>query len=389
MAELHSNLYFKHPKPQTQEKLVQMFRSALLPEVESQSDTLEIFVRDAESINPENGRSLVINLISKIKDGLDSNIEPEYVGEVAGFCVSHWVDGSTGIEVQQGLIEFMSDLCPGIQAQSWGCGDDDPWEYWLKYQNGKLLRCDDEPFEGEDDRIMGTIYRWWHKDMPEQIKEGFLNEDGSKKNWQPVSDADYAAWLEILEAAPDEKDDGLSNITEFLFGDHGLEDFGIPEFEKIGPELSMDQLSELHQICNDVLATANPSLETLLTGYARISACLLDLENRYQSGQEMAERNAEVFLQLFADHNGELQEKPWQEFMCRFYKESIDKLLAEQALGTLILRHDEANVFSDVLIGMLEEGWIDESYPNSMSSYEDFAVWKNILLAMAEDVEIE
>ena len=45
------------------------------------------------------------------------------------------------------------------------------------------MREDDEPFNDpdQDQLIKAEIYTWWHENMPNEIKEGFLNEVESEE----------------------------------------------------------------------------------------------------------------------------------------------------------------------------------------------------------------
>ena len=51
--------------------------------------------------------------------------------------------------------------------------------FFFKFEDDKLVREDDEPFNDpdEDEEIKTSIYAWWHAEMPEKIKEGFLNQE--------------------------------------------------------------------------------------------------------------------------------------------------------------------------------------------------------------------
>ena len=79
----------------------------------------------------------------------------------------------------ENILLFLKGLLPNIHAQAWGCGDDDPWEFWFKFEGDELIREDDEPLNDpdEDEEIKASIYAWWHQDLPPEIKEGFLNEE--------------------------------------------------------------------------------------------------------------------------------------------------------------------------------------------------------------------
>ncbi|AUZ04043.1 MULTISPECIES: hypothetical protein [Vitreoscilla] len=168
--ELHSNLYYKHPNTNTMDVLDALFLSA--------KDNEAAWLALAAQLNAEQGASLAQELWSQV-DEPEFDLNPESSYRHEGYSIAHFVHGSMGDENMEAILEFLLALLPDIQAQAWGCGDDDPWEFWFKFnEQGQLVRKDDEPYqdEEEDEHIQATIYAWWHKGLPESIKEGFLNE---------------------------------------------------------------------------------------------------------------------------------------------------------------------------------------------------------------------
>ena len=170
MAELHSNIYYKHPKPEIMQKL-----DSLFSDCEGDENSL---IRIATQINQAEGAKFARDLLSKVEEP-EYDIDAESLEKVDGYTVAHLVHGSAGDEIVKNIIKFLYALIPDIHAQAWGCGDDDPWEFWLKYENNRLIRKDVEPFidEDEDQEILNTVYIWWHETMPSAISEGLLNED--------------------------------------------------------------------------------------------------------------------------------------------------------------------------------------------------------------------
>lgn len=167
--ELHSNLYYKHPVDAIMEQLDQLF---------SQHDGDEnLFLQTAAIINTDEGAALAQDLIDQV-DSVQFDLAPESLQRQAGFSVAHFVHGSAGDEFIEAILLFLKALLPDIQAQAWGCGDDDPWEFWFKFEGDELVREDDEPLNDPDDdeQIKASIYAWWHRGLPADIKEGFLNE---------------------------------------------------------------------------------------------------------------------------------------------------------------------------------------------------------------------
>jgi NAD-dependent DNA ligase len=169
MAELHSNIYYKHEEPEIMSLLDSLF-------FESRGDTVKIS-KLCEALNPEIGVALSEVLLDFVDDP-EHDLDAESLDKTEGYSVCHFVHGSAGDEIVGKIIETLYSLCPEIHAQAWGCGDDDPWEFWFKYENGSVKREDDEPEmdEEEDEEIKNTVYKWWHESMPDSIREGFLNE---------------------------------------------------------------------------------------------------------------------------------------------------------------------------------------------------------------------
>ncbi|WP_434339594.1 hypothetical protein [Motilimonas cestriensis] len=62
MAELHSNLYFKHPEPEQHKKLVALFTLHDLNSGQNQDDIDQQFIHLAADINPEKGAELATDL---------------------------------------------------------------------------------------------------------------------------------------------------------------------------------------------------------------------------------------------------------------------------------------------------------------------------------------
>ena len=168
--ELHSVLYYRHPQTEVMAQLDALWQS-------HEGDAAAI-IAAAQDLNAEQGAELAQDLIDSV-DEVEWDLRPDSLYRSAGFSVAHFVHGSMGDENMENIVAFVHDLLPGIQVQAWGCGDDDPWEYWFKYDGDELVREDDEPFnDPEDDAdIKASIYAWWHQDLPEQIKVGFLNEE--------------------------------------------------------------------------------------------------------------------------------------------------------------------------------------------------------------------
>lgn len=168
--EMHSNLYYKHPDAQIMSKLDRLFQ-------EHRGDASQFTVLVCD-INPEHGAELAEDILNTV-DNIEFDLGPESLYSLAGYSIAHFVHGSSGDEFMEAILLFLKALLPDIHAQAWGCGDDDPWEFWFKFEGDELIREDDEPLNDpeEDEEIKASIYTWWHADLPKEIKEGFLNEE--------------------------------------------------------------------------------------------------------------------------------------------------------------------------------------------------------------------
>ena len=180
MSEIHSNLYIKNPNKSIHSRLKELLAISDLNSNQRVVDVKERknkFIEIATSINPENGKILALELFDLFEEEYYFDFGSETISDNSGYCVSHWVNGSEGFDIQEGLMYFFSSLDSETHAQSWSCGDDDPFECWLKIESGVLKQTCDEPYSERDEYIYGTAYHWWHSDMPSTIKEGHLNDE--------------------------------------------------------------------------------------------------------------------------------------------------------------------------------------------------------------------
>lgn len=167
--ELHSRVYYKHPDSTIMGQLEALFTTHHGDE--------EKFSQAALLINPQAGE--ITQELLDLIDSIEHDLEPETLDYVAGFAVLDFTHGSNGDENIENILIFLKGLLPEIVVQAWGCGDDDPWEFWFKFNGDELVREDDEPFNDpeQDEEIKASIYAWWHQGLPAEIKEGFLNEE--------------------------------------------------------------------------------------------------------------------------------------------------------------------------------------------------------------------
>lgn len=194
MSEIQVNVYFRHRDADVHGKLVTLFERGA-----SENDaSRDAFVDLATEINPEKGEGIAKAFLRDVNEKIHEHFGFEDVSDIAGFCCANTLCGGAGDRFAARSVKLLYHLCPGIQALAWGMGDDDPWEFWLKHEDGHLVRHDAEPFDGYDNRIRSTIYRWWHDGLPGEIREGILNDvdmDDDDDDGEPVTEAQYQEWL--------------------------------------------------------------------------------------------------------------------------------------------------------------------------------------------------
>jgi len=127
--ELHSNLYYHHPDSVIMDQLDHLFQQ--------HQDNPVTFVQLASTINPEYGAELAQELIDQV-DQIEYDLAPETVYRLAGFSILHFVHGSAGDDIMEAILFFLKALVPALHVQAWGCGDDDPWEFWFKFDQMKI-----------------------------------------------------------------------------------------------------------------------------------------------------------------------------------------------------------------------------------------------------------
>ena len=198
MAEIRISVYFKHDDSGIQKGLMKLFEMS----GDGNDDTFrQSFADLASKISPEKGEAIAGSFLTDMGKKLLEGFYFEDVTDQHGFGCATTTCGGNGDQFAGRIVRFLNRLCPGVQAQAWGMGDDDPWEFWFKHENGRLVRHEDEPFNGYDARIRGTIYRWWHADLPAGIREGMLSSDeyGEENDDDgddsPVSEQEYRDWL--------------------------------------------------------------------------------------------------------------------------------------------------------------------------------------------------
>lgn len=210
MAEIQSTIYFKHPSSRKQGQLIKLF-NAIGADIDEASEL-------ADKLNPDSGSDTLATFLDKLEHDYDEHLCPESVTKQHGYGVVYLVNGGSGDYITGLTVKLVHDLCPEVHVQGWGAGDDDPWEFWFKIFDGRVVRYDDQPWEDDDEdaRILATVYRWWHEDMPAKIKEGFLSESSDVEPAE-LSEDEYDDWVDALhDSAYD--DDPVSQGVEPALG---------------------------------------------------------------------------------------------------------------------------------------------------------------------------
>lgn len=171
MAEIHGEVFIHVESEAKRDLLRQLFS---VPG--TCDDWAQKFIGISAALNAEKGKALAEAFLETPEFDADYNLCVENVEERDAVLAVNHTFGSEGDEAIGEVVSFVHQLCPDAMVRGWGCGDDDPWEFWFKPENGEIVREDDSPFEDEDmDReIFDTIYRWWNESVPGSIKPGLL-----------------------------------------------------------------------------------------------------------------------------------------------------------------------------------------------------------------------
>jgi hypothetical protein len=103
---------------------------------------------------------------------------------------------------------------------------------------------------------------------------------------------------------------------------------------------------------------------------------VLPLEREFRSGMPLAGGNGSEFLAL-RRHVSLLQQGPMREYLCRYYRETLQSILGDDLLGRIIARYDEVFYLSAALGNLLDDAEMAEILPGLTSSYENFLVLKD------------
>ncbi|MEJ2045686.1 MAG: BRCT domain-containing protein [Reinekea sp.] len=174
--ELQINLYVRHEDREMNKFLFDFFSATNCNSkyfISSIKDRNAYLSNKCKCLNNALGKELFDDFSSLLKRSyFADSLEFEASSEISGFTVMHSIYGSNGGDFVVSIIEFLNKLLPGVQAQAWGCGDDDPWEFWVKLETNREVSCrENTPGPGVQE-----IYDWWHETMPDSINEGLMGD---------------------------------------------------------------------------------------------------------------------------------------------------------------------------------------------------------------------
>jgi hypothetical protein len=117
----------------------------------------------------------------------ESDVDDEH-----GYVVFHLEQGEWGDSSMVHFIDFLYALIPGIRAQAWGYTEDDPWEFFIKHEDGRTIKQEHVPWEDAqmDANALEYIYTWWHEDMPDEIEAGLLSDEHEDEDDEGEDDYD-------------------------------------------------------------------------------------------------------------------------------------------------------------------------------------------------------
>lgn len=183
MSEQTTRIYIKHPNQEIQKKLHTIFQT-ISDEANPAIEEIEKHLLNcAIEISPANGEEAHSQLIKNISGAFgkpSEDLVAEARGTIAGYNTFSFVHGNVGLEVIRSILEFLFKLSPEIDARACLRGDDDPYEFFFKIENGKVIEQYYEPdddYEDESEGELPHVYTWWHEGLPKEINEGLLHND--------------------------------------------------------------------------------------------------------------------------------------------------------------------------------------------------------------------
>lgn len=179
----------------------------------------------------------------------------------------------------------------------------------------------------------------------------------------------------------------ISDINMFDREDEYDEEYTYedPEFEAIGPELDNSELEKLKSLCFISEGSDLNTLKKYLESYRNIAFELTELDRKFEAGEEMEAELGDDFIALYESHGKTLVNEGMSVYFCEFYRRSLSGIKEENNLGTLIKRFEEAFYLTTTLLALFEEEESSDFLHEAIGSQEDFFVWKEFIVAMAEE----
>jgi hypothetical protein len=157
-----------------------------------------------------------------------------------------------------------------------------------------------------------------------------------------------------------------------------------PEFEVIGPNLDDEILEKLRSQIDITEGGDIEALQKYLVSYNNIANELLELDKKFESGEEMEAGLGDDFIALFESHGKTLVDEGMGVYFCEYYKRNLSGIKDESNLGTLIKRFEEAFYLTTTLLALFEEEVNSDFLHEAINSQEDFFVWKDFIVTMVE-----
>jgi hypothetical protein len=176
MGEFTTNVYFKHDDPKIHKKFDKLYKTirSKLSEEKVKSNIVDV----SKTINKEVYEALTEKLFLLLAeyDGTPSDLVATSKSSVAGYTMYTFVHGNNAEYVVELIVKLLGRLDPTIDARACMAGDDEPWEIFFRWHNGECHRRVYEPeYEEAMRKNLPKVYNWWHKGLPEDIKDGFIN----------------------------------------------------------------------------------------------------------------------------------------------------------------------------------------------------------------------
>ncbi len=157
-----------------------------------------------------------------------------------------------------------------------------------------------------------------------------------------------------------------------------------PEFEQLGPPLDSTALAKLRSLVYVSEKSDFDALKNYLESFNHIANELVELDKQFKSEEEMDEGLGDDFITLWKSFGQTLVDEGMAKYFCEYYKRSLLGIQAENNLGTLVKRFEEAFFLTTALLALLEEEETAAFLHEAIGSQEDFFVWKEFIVSMAE-----